>query len=84
MKRNFRKYIFYNHQWFLFFIAQYSRIFFSLYQKFPLNRIIHRLFVYSMKNHTFYTFDLLETFQEFFQKIQHKILIKMVKRKNEK
>lgn len=37
-----------------------------------------------MKNHTFYTFDLLETFQEFFQKIQHKILIKMVKRKNEK
>ena len=37
-----------------------------------------------MKNHTFYTFDLLEIFQEFFQKIQHKILIKMVKRKNEK
>lgn len=37
-----------------------------------------------MKNHTFYTVDLLGIFQEFFQKIQHKILIKMVKRKNEK
>lgn len=84
VKKNFLKYSDDNHQLSGFFNFQCLDIFFSLYSKFPLNAIILYYFFQSMKNHTFYTFDFLNIFLKFFQKIQHKILIKMVMQKNEK